>query len=140
MRRWPGSRCASDRTSATGGARRAAEPAPAAAFGGQAWNQLATYIVDEAGYDLYAARKLFIRLARTGRRGGTAGKRALAGFLRTHPTDAKRVAHWSATRRLIESGQDRPESTRRVAERERAERRAARCEQLYREYEVVVGE
>lgn len=97
-------------------------------------DQLATYIVDEAGYDLYAARKLFIRLARTGRRGGSAGKRALAGFLRTHPTDARRIAHWSATRRLIESGQQSPESTRSVAERERAERQAAKCERLYREY------
>ena len=97
-------------------------------------DQLATYIVNEAGYDLYAARKLFIRLARTGRRGGAAGKRALAGFLRTHPTDAKRIAHWSATRRLIESGRQSPESRQSVAERQRRERLAAKCERLYREY------
>ena len=97
-------------------------------------DQLATCIVDEAGYDLHAARKLFIRLARLGRRGGPAGKRALDGFLRTHPADARRIAHWSATRRLTESGQLSPESTRSVAERERAERQAAKCERLYREY------
>ena len=97
-------------------------------------DQLATYIVSEAGYDLYAARKLFIRLARMGRSGGVAGQKALAGFLRTHPTDARRIAHWNATRRLIESGQQRPESVKSVQARERRARLAGKCEQLHRKY------
>ena len=56
------------------------------------------------------------------------------GFLKTHPTDVRRMAHWSATSRLIEAGQQRAESIESVAERERQERLVAKCERLYREY------
>ena len=97
-------------------------------------DQLATYIVREAGYDLWAARKLFIRMARAEQRAAAQGQRGLVGFLKTHPTDARRIAHWSATSRLIEAGQQRPESIESVAERQRQERLVAKCERLYREY------
>ena len=42
------------------------------------------------------------------------------GVLKTHPTDARRIAHWSATSRLIEAGQQSaPQSIESVAERQR---------------------
>ena len=67
-------------------------------------DQLATYIVREAGYDLRAARKLFIRMARAEQRVAAQGQRGLVEFLEKHPTDARRIVHWSATSRLIEAG------------------------------------
>ena len=97
-------------------------------------DQLATYIVREAGYDLRAARKLFIRMARTEQQAAAQGQRGLVGFLKTHPTDARRIAHWSATSRVIEAGQQRPESIESVAERQRQERLVTKCERLYQEY------
>ena len=42
-------------------------------------DQLATYIVREAGYDLRAARKLFIRMARAEQRAAAQGQRGLVG-------------------------------------------------------------
>ena len=62
------------------------------------------------------------------------GQKGLVGFLKTHPTDARRIAHWSATSRLIDAGQQRPESIESVEERQRQERLVAKCERLYREY------
>ena len=102
-------------------------------------DQLATYIVHEAGYDLRAARKLFIRMARAEQRAAAEGQRGLVGFLKTHPTDAWRTARRSATSRLIEAGQQRPESIESVAEREGQERLVAKCERFYREYPECPG-
>lgn len=96
-------------------------------------DQLAAYIVREAGYDLRAAQKLFIRMAHAEQHAAAKGQRELVGFLKTHPTDARRIAHWSATSRLIEAGQKRPESIESVAERQRQECLGAKGEQLYRE-------
>lgn len=42
-------------------------------------DQLATYIVHEAGYDLRAARKLFIRMARAEQGAAAEGQRGSSG-------------------------------------------------------------
>ena len=69
-------------------------------------------------------------MARWEQRAPAQGQRALVGVLKTHPTDARRIAHWSTTSWLIKAGQQQPES---VAERQHQERWVANCERLYGE-------
>ena len=56
-------------------------------------DQLATYIVREAGYDLRGARKLFIRVARAEQRAAGQGQRGLVGFpaISAKPESARRI-------------------------------------------------
>lgn len=97
-------------------------------------DQLATYIVHEAGYDVDAARKLFIRLTRIERRASRQGRKGLVGFLKTHPTDARRIAHWAAASRNISAGARAPRTKAAVAADRREARRSARCERLHAQY------
>ena len=82
---------------------------------------------------------VLFRMARAEQRAAAEGQRGLVGFLKTHRTDAWRTARGSATSRLIEAGQQRPESIESVAERERQERFVAKCERFYREYPECPG-
>ena len=55
---------------------------------------LSAHIVHEAGYDLNAAKGFLVRAHRIAAAVGPQMARAAVGFLSTHPSDEKRIAHW----------------------------------------------
>ena len=55
---------------------------------------LAVHMVQQAGYDLDAAKSVLIRFFRIGEAVGAERARGLVGFLSTHPSDGRRLAHW----------------------------------------------
>lgn len=55
---------------------------------------LSAHIVHEAGYDLSAAKGFLVRAHRIAAAVGPQRARAAVGFLSTHPSDEKRIAHW----------------------------------------------
>ena len=91
-------------------------------------DQLAVYILHEAGYDVEAGGMFFARAVRAQRAGrsSTPGARSLMGFLSTHPADDVRIASWRRTAARVRSGAVRPVS-RLEASCEAARRDVRRC-------------
>ena len=56
-------------------------------------DRLAVYILDEAGYDVTAMRDALIRMHRVKATAKSSGLAARVGFLETHPSDDRRIAH-----------------------------------------------
>ena len=56
-------------------------------------DRLAVYILEEAGYSIRAMRDALIRLHRTKTRATSSGTAARVGFLETHPSSDRRLAH-----------------------------------------------
>ena len=73
-------------------------------------DHLAVFILERSGYDIEAGRDFFIRMMRMKDRMSEARGQAILGFLRTHPADDARIAHWNATVRRVRLGQDAPEA------------------------------
>ena len=55
---------------------------------------LSAHIVDEAGYDTLTAKGFLVRMHRKAAEVGEQQAKSLVGFLSTHPSNAKRLAHW----------------------------------------------
>lgn len=71
-------------------------------------DRLSVYIMKRAGYDMEQGRAFFIRMLKMEKRMGPARAGQLLGFVRTHPTDEERIAHWGATMRKA-AFQDAPD-------------------------------
>ena len=60
-------------------------------------DRLSVYILEEAGYALGAMRDALVRLHRTKTGATSSGTALQVGFLETHPSDDRRLAHMLAT-------------------------------------------
>ena len=65
---------------------------------------LSAHIVHEAGYDVNAAKGFLIRTARIGAAAGPANALGVVGFLGSHPSDDRRLAHWDIVAAKAVSG------------------------------------
>lgn len=55
---------------------------------------LSAHIVDEAGYNFQAAKGFLVRMHRKAAEVGPQQAKSMVGFLSTHPSNARRLAHW----------------------------------------------
>ena len=65
---------------------------------------LSAHMVHEAGYDVNAAKGFLIRTARIGAAAGPANALSMVGFLGSHPSDDRRLAHWDIVAAKAVSG------------------------------------
>ena len=65
---------------------------------------LSAYMLHEAGYDLDLAKNFFIRTQRLGVAAGPDKALSVVGFLGTHPSDDRRLAHWALVASRAKSG------------------------------------
>ena len=83
-------------------------------------DRIAVYIVKRAGYDMEQGRAFFIRMLKMEKELGPARAGQLLGFVRTHPTDEERIAHWGETMKKA-AFQDAPDFVVESSPEERGE-------------------
>ena len=69
---------------------------------------LGMFILDEAGYEMRGGVDFIQRLSGLQRQREANGQKGVLGFIKTHPSDTKRVENLIATERVVSAGKKRP--------------------------------